>query len=209
MKKINVFKNYFLAATCVVLFAGSFAHAQQTEGKGATTLAPTTSTQNVKVVNTSAEPVPVAVSGTPTVQVGNTAVNPALMRDVDRSSRQPYHATLSAPFNIGGDVAGSSSSLVVPAGKRLVIKYVSAIADVPVGQVVIGKFYTGNPAFYYGVVLNRQSSGNGSDEVYISAQPVEIWLDPGDPIDIVFVRDSTLGIGYASVTFSGYLENVP
>lgn len=203
-----MYRRFLLATVGAVLFAGSLVNAQQIERKGAISLAPS-NPQNVKVVNTSAEAVPVTVNGTPTVQVGNSSANPVLIRNIDTAARQPYHATISAPFVAGNDVAGSASSLVVPAGKRLVIKYVSADADVPVGQVVVGTFLAGRPELDYVFVLSRQASGNGFDEIYAAAQPMEIWLDPGDLIDMIFVRNGTLGTGNARVTISGYLENVP
>jgi hypothetical protein len=210
MKKINVFKNYFLAAMSVSLFAVSFANAQQTEGKRAITLAPSTSTQNVKVVNSSAEPVPVAVSGTPTVQVGNTAANPVLMRDVDRSSKTPYNAKILVPIADGQDFVFSDPSLVVPAGKRLVIKYASVDVEVPVGQVVSGSLVvTTQSQIPYQFILNRQASPNGTTDVFLAAQLLEIWLEPGAKINVEINRNSTLGGGGAIVTISGYLENAP
>jgi hypothetical protein len=210
MKKINTFKNFILAITGIVLFMSSFANAQQTEGKGAITLAPASGTPTVKVVNTSAEPVPVAVTGTPTVQVGNTAANPALMRDVDRSSRTPYNAKITVPIADGQDFVFSDPSLVVPAGKRLVIKYASVDVEVPFGQVVSGRLWAGTQTqIPYQFVLNRQASPNGSTDVYLATQLMEIWIEPGAKINVDFVRNSTLGGGGALVTISGYLENVP
>jgi len=210
MKKNNLVKNYFLAATCVVLFAGSFAQAQQKESKGVAASAPSTSTQSVKVVNTSAEPVPVAVSGTPTVQVGNTAANPVLMRDVDRSSKTPYNARILVPIADGGDFEFSDPTLVVPGGKRLVIKYASVDIEVPVGQVVNASLVvTTQSQIPYQFILNRQASPNGTTDVFLAAQLLDIWLDPGAKINVELNRNSTLGGGGAIVTISGYLENAP
>jgi len=63
-------------------------------------------TPEVKVVNTTSEPVPVAG----TVNVGNLGTNPIPVRDVDISARLPVH------FN---------ESYTVPNGRRLVIEYIS------------------------------------------------------------------------------------
>ena len=96
MNNFRNFKNYFLAATGMVILTGSLVHAQKGDGKAATTLAPSNSTQNVKVVNTSAEPVPVTISGTSTVQISYAGGNPLLTRDVDNAARQPFQIEVPA-----------------------------------------------------------------------------------------------------------------
>lgn len=105
----------------------------------------------VVVTNTTAQPVPVAQSGTwnvgitgtptvglangSTVGINNTATTPVLVRDVDNAARHAIQSTLSL---IVPDVSDSASGTVftVPTGERLVIESVSIEADAPSGQKV-------------------------------------------------------------------------
>ena len=88
-------------------------------------------TINAKIVNTAAEPVPTALSssantikldqsgsnnvvqarqlnawsvgitGTPTVQIGNTATSPAQVHEVENAARQPFQTSVSLPLSVG------------------------------------------------------------------------------------------------------------
>lgn len=212
MKDINKCRNFLLAVIGIAGFAVTFVNAQQIDGKGPVSLAPTSSTQNVKVVNTSTEPVPVAVTGTPTVQIGNTAANPVLVRDLDSAGRQPYRAQLSVSFSTIDQGSEAQNTLAVPAGKRLVIKYISALISLPPDQVVTGDITAGtgiqfNPVSWF--VLNLQANGGGLNAIYIASQPVELYLDPGTEFFAEFYRSSSVGTGYGRIIISGYLVDVP
>lgn len=214
MKKIDMFKTLFPAIIGIVLFAGTIATAQQIDGKGPIVLAaPTPSTQNVKVVNTAAEPVPVAVTGTPTVQVGNTNANPVPIRNVDNPAQQPFRATLKVSFAANDPGSEPQNSLVVPQGKRLVIKYLSVYIDIPPDQYLSGDvaeiINNGTQALPISwFVLNRQVGVAGQDSIFTAAQPVEIYLDPGTEFWAEFFRNSSAGSGFGRVIVSGYLVNV-
>jgi hypothetical protein len=106
-------KNFFVAliAVLVVVIAVTvlipvLTRAQKSDA------APPPPTLDVKVVNAASEPVP--VSGT--VNIGNLGVDPLPVRDLNNPARQPVFL---------------NGSYTVPAGKRLVIEYVSLAIEAP------------------------------------------------------------------------------
>src|SRR5437870_2121818 len=154
---LSKFKNYTLTAAGLVIFALTIAllNAGQVQGDDL---------KSVRVVNTTSDPVPTHAQGTTTiagtvgfdpknnlvglapgsgvcinpscntVQVGNAADSPVLVRDVDNCARQPFQQMRIMSFSHGS--ASASTTISVPEGKRLVIEYVSADARFPAGQVV-------------------------------------------------------------------------
>src|SRR5688572_4259245 len=129
---------------------------------------------DVRVVNTTAEPVPVvtrgttnvsgavSVTNTPTVkvapgasfgidpshnavQIANPESAPIAARDVD-FGRRPFHQ--SADFSFPDGAITRTTPIAIPAGKRLVIEYVSGLLAVPVGQNIT--------KIVLGVTLNQQ-----------------------------------------------------
>jgi len=109
--------------------------------KGTSTSAPTTTgSAPVTVVNTTADPVPVAgtvnVGGTANVSIsGNSAANPLQVHDVDRAPRQSFVKTLRLTMNFGEIAAVETFD--VPAGKRLVIEFFSVKAAIPNNQKLL------------------------------------------------------------------------
>ncbi len=109
--------------------------------------------KEVKVINTTAEPVPTvaqgttAVSGTlqaqqsgawnvgivgmPVVKVGSDAANPIYVRDVD-GAKQPFQQEVEVTLEPG--MTAQNGGIVVPVGKLMVIEQVSATAAPPAGQ---------------------------------------------------------------------------
>ena len=100
--------------------------------------APAYSQEKVIVTNTTSEPVPTVAQGTTkvagTVSIGNTAANPALVRDVNAQSlthvgrKASEIVSLSGLFNNSGEIFfmrtlpdGTSSTFTIPAGKVLII----------------------------------------------------------------------------------------
>lgn len=77
--------------------------------------------ENVKVVNTTASPVPVVVQGTPTFTLASGPATPLLVRDVDSPPRHGYQASQ----NILTDVVSGTGLFTVPSGYLAVIEHVS------------------------------------------------------------------------------------
>ena len=150
-------KHYLTASLGLILFVSVIAFSLPQMGHA--NFAPD---KDVKVINTPAEAVPVAVqgttnvsgsvnvantptvnakqsgawnvgiAGTPTVEVGNEAGNPVLTRDVDRPTAQPFQ--FEAVVTIEDGFQGGNAGIPVPSGKLLVIENVSAFGLAPASQ---------------------------------------------------------------------------
>jgi hypothetical protein len=185
-------------------------------------------TPNVKVANTSADPVPtqaqgtttiagtvqaqqsgswdVGITGTPTFKVGNTADSPVPSRDVDNPVRQPFVAVLQS-------ANPSNRSFQVPLGKRLVIEYVSGIGQMRSGQKIL------TVSLQTELVLNGQQIGvrhhftpvltgtktfpiAGNLDAFVVSQQTRLYAEQGSTVELS--TDVTEeGFGF-TVTVSGY-----
>ena len=151
--------------------------------------APAYAQDKVLVTNTTSEPVPTIAQGTTkvagTVTIGNTAVAPALVRDVNAASathlgrKASEMVSLSGLFNANGEIFfmrtlpdGTSTTFTVPAGKVFIITDVNwQIESGNPGTVVrllLRVENLANPSFFRNVhnsVLTLNSAGvNGSNE---------------------------------------------
>src|SRR5262249_44543861 len=70
-----------------------------------------------------------------TVQVGNTATNPVIGRDVDNPARNAFLENQTIKLDSGFPNVTIQPTFTIPTGKRLVIEYISAnCQSVPAGQ---------------------------------------------------------------------------
>lgn len=181
----------------------------------------------VTVANTSANPVPTVAQGTTTVggtvnignsptvgispsantvQIGNTTNTPVLVRDVDsNAARQPFQATTNLVFTSGFNNQGAFIASV-PAGKRLVIEYVSMVLLLPTGQKPSqAEIVTDN--FPHFLIATQQGSFGVFDTFSVSQQ-VRLYADSSVAFNVV--RSANDGVdGSLTATISGYLINVP
>ena len=222
-KKENVknFRNYLFAALGFMILVGSLA----LSGSPASQAAPPD--KDVVVVNTSAHPVPVQVQGTPnvnianmpavgidasrnTVQVGNTTSSPVLVRDVDNPARQPFQAIVSATLN-PSVAAFVQNVAIVPVGKRLVIEFVSAIADVPADQKVVISVFNQDKFASRGVShsfpVTPQGTFSGIDRL-VASESARMYAEPEDSVNFVVSRNSAAGTANCFFSISGYLVDV-
>ena len=220
-KKENVknFRNHLFAALGFMILAGSLAFS----GSHASQAAP--ADKDVVVVNTSANPVPVQVQGTPnvniakmptigidtsrnTVQVGNTTASPVLVRDVDNPARQPFQAGVNVTLN-QPTAAFVQTVAIVPAGKRLVIEYVSAIADVPVDQKVVISVLCQNlsasRAVSHVFPVTPQGTFPGPIDRLVASESTRIYVEPEDSVNFIVNRNSAAGTANCLFSISGYL----
>jgi len=151
----------------------------------------------------------VGLTGTPTVQVGNAANDPVLVRDVENPARQPFQQSVS--LNLGNDEPFAIGFIFVPAGKRLVIEYASADAQMASDQrVKISIRTTLNifPKIHF-LVMHYQGTFSGFDTL-VAGQEVRLYADPGTSVAVQVVRLATSGSGLtATVAISGYFVDVP
>ena len=177
--------------------------------------------QDVRVVNTAAEPVPVAVQGTATVTGGVEVTNtplvtvdtttPLAVRDVDRA-RQPFQQTGFVTFN--PDATNAFADIDVPHGKRLVVEYVDGKAELPAGQTAAFLVQT---TITGGTFTSHWLRGEGPRAVdgpepdeFIVSQTARLYSDAGFLMRVGVSRGSPhTGTGSGQVTVSGYLVDLP
>jgi hypothetical protein len=95
--------------------------------------------RKVIVANDHANPVPTTVTNTPTVAVASLPT--VVVQDRDEPARQPFQRPGS--FQIHATASGGSDSFAVPAGKRLVIEYISLRSNIATGGNEIVSFSLG------------------------------------------------------------------
>jgi hypothetical protein len=132
----------------------------------------------------------------------NAQAKPALVRSVDEPARQPFQT------NLLPNSSTSNSNAVyyqVPAGKRLVIEYISAQAQDLSGtggaSLTLGTTAGGNFVSYFVFI--------GATDNRAYNQATRIYADPGTYVQaFVFNGSGTTHCG-SSLNISGYLVDVP
>ena len=135
------------------------------------------------------------------VRIVNPVTNPGHVSDINK----PVHTPFSKRFDISFSSGSGSGSFTVPAGKLLVITYVSSdVGTAPGGTALfdLATVYAGAeveshlPLLNNGVLLGQQ--------VYSSSERTTIYADPGSTVTVAFLSSST-GSGGAIVGIYGYL----
>jgi hypothetical protein len=158
--------------------------------------------QAAEKITTSDQPVPVA--GTVTLG-GTTSVEVA-------DDREPFEKRIDASADPGDFV--ERASFTVPAGKQLVVEFMSVIVTVPTGQVPLvgvnadtGALGFVMPTFFQGT----QATSVGTFDHYTGAMKILDFAEPEEFYDVFMSRDSSTVAGpppgRASMTvyLSGYL----
>jgi hypothetical protein len=195
---------------------------------GPSNIAHAAATLQVFVTNTPSQPVPVlgtvAVSSLPasqsvsgTVNVGNPATNPVLVRVVD-DVRKPFEADSAGTF------AGLATIHVatVPAGQVVVIEHLSAQISVPAGQqitnctlfsngVITAFGFFGNSHDLDETLLAQFQGTDGQNNFFTVNAQTKMYFGPGDSIDFGVSRAPALGGAGSNVNVfvSGYLTPAP
>jgi hypothetical protein len=163
---------------------------------------------DVRVINTTAEPVPVAVQGTPPVTVANSAAQAVPTRNVDDPARTAVQRT-ALLIVAAGTKFGSTPMYTVPAGKRLVIETGSVQSMLHAGvtnaMVNIRTFLGGNIGAYY---LPQEPHGffDGQGTMFTGSQDLRVYADAGTNVDAVVTLNTGTGLGARlEVSFSGHL----
>jgi hypothetical protein len=207
---MNKIKNALIAFISLTVVM-AVVTAVPTQGQGGNKDVNVVNTPNVNVVNTPTVQAQqngawnVGITGSPTVQVGNSSSNPVLVRDVDRPTAQPFQLELDVEMADG--FGGQNAGFIIPVGKLLVIEQVSAIGTVPAGQHLnfsilshVLPDLTQRPHYLSSV----QSAS--PQTFYVQSQQVRIYADASAAVRI---DRGTFNTGVASATFvvSGYLIN--
>jgi hypothetical protein len=163
--------------------------------------------RDVKVINTPAEAVPVAVQGTPSVTVTNTAAHPVPTRSQDEPGLQPVQRTDLVIFAAGEQVK-DKTLYTVPAGKRLVIEEASVRAQLFTGvsQSMVFLRATGGGFGVHYVPLTSVGPVDGMGTVLVGTELLRGYADPGVNVDASVTLNTASGSGGRfEVTFTGHL----
>src|SRR5262249_45979267 len=187
-KKVRL-KSYLIAGTTLVLIAGAMTLSLPRAGK-----ATATSDENVKVVNTSSNPVPVTlagsgltvqaaqsgawnvgISGTPTVTVGNSAQSPVYVRNVDEPGRSRFQTSQNILFT----TVSGTGFFAVPDGKVTVIEHVSMSGAVESGGTIQAfvTCFDGSEEVLHSLVLTPAGNVNGVTQ-FSASQPIKCYAVP-------------------------------
>lgn len=215
-------KSYFLAVLSVGILVGSLV----LSGAYSSQAAPGPPQQDVNVINNPDHPVPtraqgttaingtvqaeqsgnwnVAITGTPTVQLGNTSDNPVWVRDVDNPARQPFSQNLTLTLPQGQQLG--LIGFQVPDGKRLVIEFISANSEVPAGEkdVFLIQALANSIGYTHYLTATYQANFSGFDSFVIS-QPIRMCADPSTTVRFQLVRSAATDNGGFTFNVSGYL----
>ena len=185
-----------------------------TAAQGTTNVAGTVNVGNEPSVNVANTP-NVNVANTPSVTVGNDAATPVPVRDVDNPGRKPLCKHEAVAFGVSDTLESTGVMFTVPAGKLLVIEYVSVHAFMPAGQKIRGFIYAVdsppggddplNPN--YALVFSPQGGPfqPGSTDLFVVGQPMRLYAEAGKQIQALFARSDDSGTGVLAVDFCGYL----
>jgi hypothetical protein len=207
----------FALSNVIALFAAQSVVAQASP-------TPVRPPSDVKVINTTADPVPVTgtinvgnlgtsplpvqvvnASGQPatvtgTVNVTNAGNGPLIVRE---AARVPFQHALNLTMNAGESF--SFAQVAIPAGKLLVVEYVSGLATLPSGQQMKWLYINTAPTSLFEHILpfNLQSAS----QIFIASGPVRMYLMGG--LEIGVARNGTAGSAPVEASITGYLVDAP
>jgi hypothetical protein len=136
-------------------------------------------------------------------------VRPAYVRDVDNGAWQPFSACAydsDTYHKIFNDI------LVVPAGKRAVIEYVSFLSenDKPIRYVFVEIYDTvaGQPVGKHYLAVTRHGSASGRDN-YMGSSPVKLYADPGQIVKFQAFQEPNYTLAFfGEMCISGHYVDI-
>jgi hypothetical protein len=187
------FKSHILATLALVILVGSLVLSGtlvgHSQGQGFA---------SVKVVNTSAEPVPVTGAGGQPI--------PVQVVD-DFAAKTPFRDGHIAVFDDGSP--GEAVFFDVTEGKRLVIEHVSVSATLPIGQkiamelVIPVGLLSGIPYSFVVTTVGTFPIAGSNKDMLVASQQVRLYADVGFNVNLK--RNNSSGTGSAVVSISGHL----
>lgn len=150
------------------------------------------------------------------VFVTNDGTSPAVVRDVDNPTRQPFAMDFDLEFTAGSSAVGlpgdpgGSASFTVPSGKRLVIEFATAICNVPSGQ----QCRLGILESESGVLVKHDLAVSDHQlwpvtHLHTATQPMRIYIEPSGSVFVFGRRSDGTGTGTLDFSLSGYFVDVP
>jgi hypothetical protein len=124
------------------------------------------------------------------------------IRDVDNPARSPYQEVVRVVIP-NGAVSGQVVLPGIPAGKQLVIEYVSASGYFALGQSAYLQVGIVDSAIRHFVPL-LQRFNTGVRTRIIGGQETRIYIEAGKKPSISVIRDGTTGDAIVDVGISGY-----
>jgi len=117
----------------------------------------------------------------------------------------PFQATVNISLAPGH--GGENGWVNVPAGKRLVIEFVSGEAFMPTGQKALFGIVVQNASGTVRHYLGTHAVGSfgGQDYFWVST-PAKFYADAATKVDLRADRDLTTGTATFRLSLSGYLE---
>jgi hypothetical protein len=176
-------------------------------------------TAPVQVMNT-AGPAPgqnvpisgnVGITGTPTVNIGNSPtvglLAGAAVRDADNPARHAWQTRQA--FSVTGDFECDAFS--VPSGKELVIENFSAFGWVPAGQQILHfDLITSIGGIEVQHFFRSDRSGTQLGyEIFVAGQQTRLYSEPGSLVRFCLSRDSGVDEASMTVALSGHLVDLP
>ncbi len=125
-------------------------------------------------------------------------------------ARQPFQLATNSTQN-GTNVSVETIG-TVPAGKRLVIEFVTMTGQVPAGQhAEIFEITTSTDPLggvSHQLVINPQPDAVIGDALFRSSQQVKLYANAGTQVNVLFRRSSSAGLATFGATISGYLVDM-
>jgi hypothetical protein len=165
------------------------------------------------VQTTSAAGALVSVVHDSTLQGNGTAASPLavasplLVRDLDNPARQPFQTTVEAP---SGTPSGTLIPIVtVPAGKVLVLEFISGLINVPTNRLATAVLLIQEgtaPMFHHRLLLTKIGAAASTIDAYGVSPPFRMYVKSGQTINLVTL-DSVTTI---TLNITGhYVDNLP
>ena len=181
--------------------------------------APPAGTQDVKVVNTAANPVPVAMTSLPPVQlasganvaINNSSANPISVHDTGAANRVTFFTKGGGNMQ-AGESGGETIIYTVPQGKQFEMREIYVYARTPTGQTIpaAGFKIVGGPQFIqYPIHVSYQGNyqANGVSTFCTTMSDCSFIAGPGTQIAFYVERSTSVGAGDFAVGVYGFLED--
>ncbi|HTO69735.1 MAG TPA: hypothetical protein VMR31_07725 [Myxococcota bacterium] len=146
------------------------------------------------------------------VQIVNTAANPVPSQDVDNPARQPVSFETSVSVSANAMNGYAFQAYQVPAGKQLVIDYVSMNSEVQTAEQVFSISFQeeGITNLIFVPVSNVASfAANPSLHGVVAGQAVAMYVRAGDYLDVGVTTNAGAPGANVFVSWTGHLVNLP